>query len=186
MKNGILIGIAALLGVSTGAAAGYLYAKKKYAGYVSPEEYEEMRSVYRKKAEGYEEVEPEVVKAPEEKPSIMEYRKIASKYAGAESPEEDNGDTPETRVISPKEFGEDESYEIVTLTYTEDGYLLDEDDEPVEEPESYIGMDSSEIPTHFGEYEEDDSVFVQNDDAQTYYEILISEKRYKDMIPSEE
>ena len=71
-------------------------------------------------------------------------------------------------VIPPYEFGEDEDYECVSLTYYSDGVLADEDDSIIENVEDIIGKESL---NHFGEYEED-SVFVKNVDRKTYYEIL--------------
>ena len=71
-------------------------------------------------------------------------------------------------VIPPYEFGEDEDYECVSLTYYADGVLTDEDDSIIENVEDIVGKESL---NHFGEYEED-SVFVKNVDRKTYYEIL--------------
>lgn len=188
MKNGLFIGLAAIAGFGAGAATGYLVAKKKFDDRVN-EEVESVRQIYRPQVT--EEPEPE---RPERelqhsdlnKPNIMEYHKIVSQngYDGNNDQEPDEEESVDTKIISPEEFGTNETYEQISLTYTEDGYLLDEDDEPMEDPENFIGMPAKEVEQHFGEYE-DDSVFVRNDDAETYYEILMSNKRYTDMTSEE-
>lgn len=80
-------------------------------------------------------------------------------------------------VISPDEFGQDESYETISLTYYADGVLADDDDEMVEDVENLVGFDSL---NHFGEYE-DDSVFVRNDRLKCDYEILLDHRKYTDV-----
>ena len=51
-------------------------------------------------------------------------------------------------------------------------------DEPVEDVDDVVGIESLD---HFGEWE-DDSVFVRNDKYKTYYEILLDERKYSDII----
>lgn len=77
-------------------------------------------------------------------------------------------------VISPDEFGEDETYDKVSLYYYSDGIIADENDEEVENVDGLIGYSSLET---FGEYE-DDSVHVKNDGNKTYYEILRCDKTF--------
>jgi hypothetical protein len=73
-------------------------------------------------------------------------------------------------VIKPEEFGENDDYNQVSLTYyIGNGVVTDENDEPLENVEDTIGSDYVQ---HFGEYEED-SVYVRNDRRRTDYEILL-------------
>lgn len=85
-------------------------------------------------------------------------------------------------VISPEEFGEEDEYAIVSLTYYADGVLTDEMDEPIDDIDMFVGRDSL---TRFGEYE-DDSVFVRNDKFKCYYEILLDSRKFSDLYQSEE
>lgn len=81
-------------------------------------------------------------------------------------------------VIDPREFGELEGYEIITLAYYADGVLTDELDVPVEDVEGTVGRESLKT---FGEYE-DDAVHVRNDRLHAYYEILFDTRNYHDDV----
>lgn len=136
-----------------------------------------------------------------EKPSIAEYAKKLSQegyfdYSTVEAEEEEDdeeSDYPSSAidmqfgskdavpfVIPPEQFGEFEDYGKITLTYYSDHILVDENDEMIEDVEGCVGFDSL---NHFGEYE-DDSVHVQNDRLKTYYEILMDNRRYTDVLKS--
>lgn len=86
----------------------------------------------------------------------------------------------EPRVIVPDEFGDQEDYEQISLTYYSDGTVADDDDRAMSEDEieETIGKDSL---THFGEYE-DDSVFVRNDRLKADYEILMDQRQYAEIL----
>lgn len=90
----------------------------------------------------------------------------------------EDADMCEPHVITPDEFGELADYETVSLTYYADGVLTDEDDEPIDDADDIIGVDSL---NHFGEFE-DDSVFVRNDMLKIDYEILKDLRRYSDVV----
>lgn len=96
--------------------------------------------------------------------------------------EEQEGDIVQSEpyVITPEEFGENEDYNTVSLTYYADHILTYEDDEIVEDVDGLVGEDSL---THFGEYE-DDSVFVRNDVCKTDYEILLDEREFMEIHDS--
>ncbi len=81
-------------------------------------------------------------------------------------------------VISPNALGEIESYEIISLTYYADGVLTDDNDDPIDDIEDIVGVDSLK---HFGEYE-DDSVFVRNDRLKCDFEVLLDQRTYDEMI----
>ena len=80
-------------------------------------------------------------------------------------------------IITPDEFGEFDDYETISLTYYADGVLTDDMDEPIEDVDGLVGVDSL---SHFGEYE-DDSVFVRNDRMKADYEILSDLRNYSDI-----
>lgn len=78
-------------------------------------------------------------------------------------------------IISPEEFGDDDTYHRITLIYYADGYLCDEDDLPLDDPEDVVGPN---IASHFNEYE-DDCAYVRNDKYHSYYEVLRSAKTFR-------
>jgi hypothetical protein len=86
------------------------------------------------------------------------------------------GEVKKPVVISPTEFGDIDDYEIITLFYYADGVLTDELDEPLEDIEGSVGLESL---TTFGDYEED-AVHVRNDRLRVYYEILRELRNYND------
>ncbi len=81
-------------------------------------------------------------------------------------------------IITPEEFGDKDDYDMISLTYYIDGTLADDNDEPVEDIESEISMESL---NHFGEYE-DDSIFVRNDELKVDYEVILDQRNYADVI----
>lgn len=78
-------------------------------------------------------------------------------------------------VISPEEFGDDDTYHRISLVYYADGYLCDEDNLPLDDPEDVVGPN---IASHFNEYE-DDCAYVRNDKYHAYYEVLRSAKTFR-------
>lgn len=162
------IALAFTLGAAVGSVVTWKIVKTKYEE-IARQEVEEVRAVYEKKKKAEQ----------EEKKVKKEYDELINKYApvpealtteGKEGPNE----MDEPYVISPAEFGDQDGYEIESLTYYEDGVLTDEYDEPIEDIDDLIGLESLD---HFGEYE-DDSVFVRNDGRRTDYEILRDTRTY--------
>lgn len=78
-------------------------------------------------------------------------------------------------IITPEEFGDDDTYHKITLVYYADGYLCDEDELPLDDPEDVVGPN---IASHFNEYE-DDCAYVRNDKYHTYYEVLRSARMFR-------
>lgn len=83
-------------------------------------------------------------------------------------------------VISPEEYGENEYYDCVELSYYKDGILAEDDGEIIEDVDNVVGRDSLKT---FGKYE-NDAVHVRNDSNATYYEILLVDENYSDAINS--
>lgn len=71
-------------------------------------------------------------------------------------------------IISPEQFGENDDYDMMSMTYYANDILTDDDNQVIEDVEGSIGLD---FINHFGEYEED-AVFVRNDRTKYDYEIL--------------
>ncbi len=181
------------IGAVAGAAASWYFAKKKYE-LIAQEEISSVKEVFAKRVEAIS-PEPsndvsdaeEKAERAKDKPGIIEY---ASKlndsgytnYSNVEksSPDAEMKETMGKEIpyiISPDEFGEEDEYETISLTYYADGVLADDMDYLVEDVEETVGTDYA---SHFGEYE-DDSVFVRNDRLRADYEILMDERNYSDV-----
>lgn len=101
------------------------------------------------------------------------------------SKKEANEDMSKARpyIITPDEFGEDETHETETLFYFEDGILTDSEYIPIEDIETMVGSQSLKA---FGMYE-DDAVYVRNDEHLMDYEILKEPNTFAETVdPSEE
>lgn len=182
-------------GAAVGTFIGYKIAEKKFE--------EEVEYIYEDEDDELEEYDDEEYDddskpkyaevAKFEKPSITEIRseldRMAKEHgyipeeesAETESPSEEdepiNGEYP--YIISPEEYGEDETYDTVSLILYEDGVLADaETDEKFRDSEECIGWDNID---EMGKYEED-AIHIRNAALATDYEILRSEKYYRDII----
>lgn len=194
MKNEVGYLVSFVLGGAIGAGAAWFLAKSKYEA-LADEQIASVKESFRLKYEGEneEEVEedkpadnlPQATGTPSymqgrqvEKPDITTYRNIVKGEGYSPTPSEDIQDGL-IEIIPPEDFGEDPDYTKITLTMTANGYLLDEDMDPVEDEYSLLGMGVNDVRDHFGEYE-DDSVYVVNHERQAYYEILDSIREYKE------
>lgn len=189
-----------ILGAAGGSFVTYKLLKNKYEE-IAQEEIDSVKEMYRNAQEDAELDKSEnegddpfiydpkkMAKKSIDKPDIMEYSKKVEKLNYSEYSKSkisdklevgpDPKDTDDPYVISPEEFGEDDTYDTINLTYYADGVLADENDEEVENVDGTIGLDSLET---FGTYE-DDSVHVKNDRLRAYYEILRDERNYKDVM----
>lgn len=177
-----------ILGAASGSAVTWYSVKKKYEE-IAQREIGSVKEVFAKKREKEQNkdvVAKNVTEDKKEKPELKEYvaklhRQGYTKYSeyfdGGIS-EEKESVVNEPYVISPEQFGENEDYERISLTYYADQVLVDENDEMIEDVEEMVGFESL---NHFGEYE-DDSVFVRNDAKKCDYEILLDQKLYSDVI----
>lgn len=157
--------------------------EKKYAK-IAQEEIDSVKAVFtvpKAKIEKKEKEEPkkeEVAKANTiNKPSLADYAKRVKEYtnySASEKSEKSTNKQVKPFVISPDEYGEDEEYDQVELTFYADGILANEDDE-ILEPDEFIGKESL---NHIGEYE-DDAVHVKNEALKIYYEVLVDERSYE-------
>lgn len=175
--------IAFLSGAAMGAAVTWCCVRKKYEE-LAQEEIESVKEVFRKKESTGKEVQPSVSDEDADAADRKRYNDILKKegyvnYSGNNTGErrDDAMKHKKPYVISPEQFGEEEDYDQVSLTYYADQVLADENDEIVEDVEEAIGFESL---SHFGEYE-DDSVFVRNDERKCDYEILLDQRMYSDV-----
>jgi hypothetical protein len=78
-------------------------------------------------------------------------------------------------IITEEEFGEIGNEEETLILYA-DGILATEDEDPIDDVESLIGNCLNEMGEH------DDLMYVRNQENETDYVILRSEKMYKDIV----
>lgn len=185
MKNSVITGFSFLLGMGIGAYVTYMYVKDMYAE-IAQEEINSVKEAYIKKTKNLqkdvitEDENKEKVDKAKNKPDISEYA-VKLKESGytnySEISQEDN-DVEVPYVIAPEDYGENDEYETISLTYYSDGVLTDEDDEVITNPGELVGRD---FASHFGDYE-DDSVFIRNDDRKIDFEILMDYRTYQDVL----
>lgn len=179
MNNRIVNVICFAAGAGIGFFAACKMMRSAFAE-LAQEEIDSVKEVYMRRLEELEEEATdeevaEVVNSNPTKPSIKEYAAgIEGLYESKEK--EESVDMSKPEVISPEEFGNIPGYYEMQLEYYDNGIVVDEDGVELTEQqiEDMIGHESL---TTFGEYE-DDSVFVRNDELETYFEILAMRETY--------
>lgn len=170
MNKDILVKVGLLLG---GALIGSLitksYLDKKYCKIIN-EEYERGEEI-RKNAKC------ENSKKQNDQANYKEkYEKMieALKYA------EEKGDDKmiESYVIKPEAYGEYPNYGFTKFLYFPDGYLTDDKFNEIED-DSFLPEDYADF---FGEYDDEDTVYVENDYLKMYYAIYMQPITYHEVI----
>ena len=113
----------------------------------------------------------------QDKGDINDYVRLVNrtKYARTSVPQKEDHGIEAPYVISPDEFGEMDGYTQISLTYfEEDDILSDENGIVIDDPDEIVG----DALNHFGEYDEEDSVFVRSDPKRCDYEILKDLRSY--------
>lgn len=181
-----------VLGAISGGAATYFITKKKFeeraqAEIDSVKEYFTVPKVELKKddiaKESSDEKKDVIAEQAVKRPSLTEYAKKLKdggyvNYSDRNvNPEKDEKieSSMKPEVIHPNEFGDDETYDQVSLTLYADGVLADEDDTILNINE-VIGEGNLD---RMGEYE-DDALHVKNNVRKVYYEVLADERSYMD------
>lgn len=181
-----------VLGAISGGAATYFLTKKKFEERAQMEidsvkEYFTVPKVELKKEdiakEPSEEKKGVIAEQATKKPSLTEYAKKLKdggyiNYSDRNvNPEKDEKieSSMKPEVIDPNEYGDDETYDQVSLTLYADGVLADEDDTILNINE-VVGEGNLD---RMGEYE-DDALHVKNNVRKVYYEVLADERSYID------
>ena len=181
-----------VLGVISGGTVTYFITKKKFEERAQKEidsvkEYFTVPKVELKKEdiakEPIDEKKDVIAEQAVKRPSLTEYAKklkdggyvnYSDKNVNPEKDEKiESSMKPE--VIDPNEYGDDETYDQVSLTLYSDGVLADEDDTILNINE-VIGEGNLD---RMGEYE-DDALHVKNNVRKVYYEVLADERSYID------
>lgn len=184
-----------MAGASVGAIASWLFAKRHYEK-ITQEEIDSVKAVYAKRnpeanvehnEEGLADNKHKADMA-KLKPDLVNYISKLQEEGYVNYTEHSQKNTEEKKdnsmldipyVISPDEYGENENYAQISLTYYDgDGVLADDKDEVVDDIDETIGTD---FANHFGEYEED-SVFIRNDRLKCDYEILRDNRSFSDVV----
>lgn len=170
---------------AAGSAAGFMTAQKllkdKYEQ-LAQDEIDSVKAVFCKHetVKGEKPTETGVDSAPKANThEKVNYRKYGESLKYIQKQEEPQMEM-KPRIISPDEFGEQDGYDEISLTYYADKTLTDDRDHPMDEDEieETVGKDSLK---HFGEYEPD-SVFVRNDRLKADYEILMDPRTYAQVL----
>lgn len=172
------------------------------------EEIAEVREMYRNKnrkeqnekeiieepvVEEAEKIDPLKIKPQSDREDYTSYHKIAQNYVSQneEKPEkkcnisdlntltyDKTADRP--YVIDPEEYGEEDDYDTMELTYfIGDKTLVDENaDDVIDEPDLHIGLDNLAI---FDEFPGASSVYIRNDILKMDFEILKDDCAYSDL-----
>lgn len=192
MNKKVIFSLTFVAGVALGAFGSRQYFKTKYEK-LYEEERDSVREAYAKRLEEIkkdcEKVDEagkkieELVKEEKGQPRRVKYARVGEDAKKANKIIEENDYIPEGQVagpyvITPEEFDTIDEYDTITLLYFADGVLTDDDNEPVEDVEGEVGLESL---NHFGEFE-DDTVFVRNDIRRCDYEILMDYRNYADVI----
>ena len=180
-------------GVVAGAVAGIYLAKDKIMA-DAKQEIEEVREYYKNKERKNKEAnDNETVKnEPKElndkvEEAMKELGKEISKrytnYNNIENVENiqitEHYDEP--YIIDIDEFGMNEEYDTMCLTYFADGVLVDDSDEVVEDPDVVVGLDNLKIFEEFGA----SAVYVRNEVWKTDFEILKDDWNWADLQETE-
>ena len=188
MSHRSLFSLGFIIGAASGATVAWYLLKDKYET-LAQEEIDSVKEVFARREQ---EMKDETVKrnvaegikdSDRTKPDLKEYAEQLKKngytrYSDLSADDEGVSDKQtKPYVIPPEQFGDDENYDQISLTYYADGVLADENDEVIDDVEETVGIESL---NHFGEYE-DDSVFVRNDTRKCDYEILLDQRTYSEV-----
>ena len=163
-------------GVVAGAVAGaYLVKDKVMAD--AKQEIEEVREYYKSKKETKKEEEP--VEEKQETKVEEEYQEITRNYTNynkiEEAPKQAVNDMP--YMINPEDFGEEEGYDTLTLTYFADKVLVDDVDDVIDDPDPVVGLENLKVFDEFNA----SAIYVRNDIWKTDFEILKDDWEWKDI-----
>ena len=163
-------------GVAIGSAVTWKLVKTKYEQ-IANEEIESVKNIYRNKEYQQDIKNYDMVKSNED---LKEYNVIVKENYN-KIPKVPNTQS-KPYVISPDKYGELDGFKMLDLTYYADGFLVDDQDELVNNIEEIIGWENL---NHFDEYEKD-AVHVRNDELKIDCEIFRDVRNYRDVVKEEQ
>lgn len=170
------------LGAAIGSFVSWQILKNKYKQ-ISDQEIADVKAryveIYGDKEENQTPEFPESELAEKIK-DAKEYAAILAteKYVNYSDVKEPEVNTAKPYMVDATDYSDD--FDLVTLTYYNDGILADENDDIIEDLENTVGVD-------FAKYFEDgldDSVYIRNDISKLEYEILRDERNFTDVKKS--
>lgn len=171
--------VAFVAGAAIGAYGAWTYAKKYFNDMIDEtvKKYSACEAEDQPKIESKNENEEEDESEAEEDsdPERTKYHKAVNEYA---KPEESKKKGP--YIIDADEFRDGTMDTCVTYSYFEDGVVTDEFDNIVEDVDEAIGED---FVNHF---DDDDTVYVRNEERHCDYEIIREGVYYNDPPQTEE
>lgn len=161
MNNSIIAGLSFVAGLVVGGFATWRVLKTKY------------EQIIKEESETEEKEEQSKINLRYEDDHEREYLDILNKqnYAELEEAKRKLKEAKEEMrpfTIGYDEFGDNEEYEIATLYKYSDGVIADELGNIIEDVDEILGEENVDT---FGEYEED-TIYIQNDYQEVYFEIL--------------
>ena len=179
-----------LLGAGTGSVVTWYITKERYKA-IANEEIKSVVETFKRRIDKVLDEEKTKIKEDISKSSEKPYHETVEELGYATGIDTSDGHdytviTNENlkEGIAPYIISEDEignnDYEQRTLIYCADGTIIDEDDEIIVDPEIIIG----DALDNMGEF--DDALCVRNDNDNTDYIILKSEKTYNEITPKED
>lgn len=187
MKNALKNAFIFAIGATVGSVVTWKILKVKYEQ-IAQEDIDDVKSYYRNREKKLSEQVDEAhekLKENNDNDKVPDkgYAKIVnslgySKYSDVVEQPEEMKVMDKPYVIPPEDFGDNDDYERIELTYYADHILTDENGEIIEDVDRVVGSDSL---SHFGEYE-DDSVHVRDDVRGCDYEILKDHRKYSDVL----
>lgn len=163
--------IAFSLGVAVGSVVTWKLIEKKYKD-IADEEIKDVTEHFKAKTE-----EAKGKVEYEENVAIYSSPEVSYIYPAPKERLEENNTcfNDHAKIISPESYGED-GYETKSYTYYANNILIDlETKKEVKNPKEILGN----ALEHFGDYGEDDSVYVRDDKKKCDYEVLKSENNYE-------
>lgn len=189
--------VSSIIGLSIGCLISWKYFEKKYRD-ISNDEIESVKEYYKSKYENKKDIDDKKDKDQEksknfrERSSLDIYKAALGNFNYSNQNKEQvekNDDIKNPYVISPSDFGTEDGYETITLSYYiggTDKVLADDMDEPIYDIDDVVGDDAL---TQFGTYEED-CVYVRNEKYKCDYEICLDKRSWEEVTgdkkPSED
>ena len=174
------------LGAAAGAGVMWKLLKTKYEN-IAKEEIDEIREYYSKKNTVAENVEDagETVESPKtENREIRDYSDIIKKEGYVDYSEvkkEEKGEVEESFegpvLIEEDEFADNPEYNTETFIYYADDVLADQRNNVVNTADEIVGTE------YVFAIEDEDVVYVRNDELEMYYEIIKDPGEFKDLFP---
>lgn len=173
------------LGAAAGAGVTWKIVKTKYEN-IAKDEIDEIREYYANKHQDANNMEPteETVESAKTDDEIRDYGDLIKKEGYVDYSEvkkEEKGEVEEAHngpiLISEDEFAEDPEYSTDTFIYYADDVLADQNNNVINTADTIVGTE------YVFAIEDEDVVYIKNDELEMYYEIIKDPGEFKDLFP---